>query len=158
MGEDAYTEPESEMYPRGEVQGRNFPGLPNPVIAVAIQSRRATSSTNYLALVASVDGRLKLLHEPFHAFDLGGIYVGPISETQPTGVAQWNFVFDNCHVCPNPYETRIYLWDEGHKQFSVKQDWTEKTIRTYMSPTEAIRERHPTYTDLMSDFHGLHEE
>ena len=156
MGEAGPPDLESAMQPKGQIAVRAFDGLPFPAIVVHIRSYYGTGYLDHIALIAEIHGNLKLLHEPWQAHNLGGIYVGPLSDVSASGVAEWNFEWADCHACPNPYKIVTYKWNAKSLQFE-KEGVTERTEKRYDDPNQAIHERHPTYSNFIDKLPAFNE-
>ena len=156
MGEAGPPDPESAMHPKGQIAIRAFEGLPAPAIVVHIRSYYGTGYLDQIALIAAVHGKLQLLHEPWEADNLGGIYIGPLSDVSASGVVEWNFEWADCHACPNPYKIVTYRWNTSSLQFE-KEGVTVRTKKRYDDPNQAIHERYPGYSNLLNELPGLNE-
>jgi hypothetical protein len=157
LGDAGPPDPESATHPRGQALFRVIPGLPTPIIAVAVRNEYGTGFTDHLALVGIIGGKLTLLHMPWEISNLGGFHLGPLNATTPVGVAVWNFNWADCHACPNPYEIISIPWDADAQRFLDHRGSITQTTKRYEGPEDVRKDLFPSYVDFMSEFNDLNE-
>lgn len=154
LGEAGPPEADSPLAPRVAAMLRTLPGVEGPLIVVAAASPHGTAIMYEVAIVGVVSGKLQLLHAPWTVTDMGGVYVGNLGPGNGVGVAAWDFVWDNCHICSHHYDVRIYPWDGSGKRFSRRAARNLRSRGAYDTDAQGLQDLGLNYTSLL---HGIPE-
>lgn len=149
LGEAGPPEADSPSAPRVAAVLRTLPGMEGPLIIVAAASPHATAIMYEVAIVGVVSGKLQLLHAPWTVTNMGGIYVGELGPGNGVGVASWDFIWDNCHVCSHHYDVKLYPRDRTGERFSRQAAKNLRSRGAYDTDTEGLQDLGLNYTSLL---------
>jgi len=143
--------------PRGiEIQARSLKGLPDPLLIAVVASPHGSTTNWQLAVLGLLEGKLKVLRkDPFELWSSDGIFIGDLGSGRGVGVATWEFLWDDCHLCPSRYGVHFFPWQATLKLLPSRPSTDLRTTGKFDDGISAIRSLGLPYSNTLYEFKRL---